>query len=115
MDALIGIGAIIAILLPFGARALRRTRIWWMPGSLLFIGAIAVLGQTESTHGDVGGMQALANGVLTLTGIGLGILSLLAFALGGWSRFLGAAKDPLPSGQLPVATVVTPDRPDTRS
>lgn len=115
MDALVGIGVLIAILLPFGAHALRRTRIWWVPGALLFIGAIGMCGQTDSTHGDVGGMQALANGALALTGIGLCGLSVLAFTLGGWTRLRGATKDPMPPGQLPVATVVTPDRPNPRS
>lgn len=100
MDALIGIGVLVAILLPFGARALRQTRIWWMPGALLFVGAIAMFGQTESTHGDVGGMQALANGVLMLTGIGLSVLSVIALASAAGLAQGGPQPNPCRSSQL---------------
>src|SRR5437868_4818174 len=65
--------------------ALRRTVMFWLPGTGLLILGFVAFGSMSDTHGDVGGLNAMANGVLALAGIGAivyGLVCLFAGAFG---------------------------------
>ena len=68
-----------------------------------------MFGQMSSPHGDVGGMGALANGVLSLGGIGLVVAGLMALVAGGVGQTKKPPVDATPPDAdvpLPTATVV---------
>jgi hypothetical protein len=96
-----------------------RTVVWWVPRLIPAILGIVALSQRESTHGDVGGMQAMANGVLTLFALimlGLSVITLGARLLRSASRAPAGgfphAPPPPPPPAIPPAYVVTRgDRP----
>lgn len=77
---------LVAMILPVIAIMLRRTWAWWLPGALLVVGMFITFGLIEPPEDDIGGIGALANGVLVLAALGLGALSLISFALGGIGR-----------------------------
>jgi len=60
--------------------ATSKTRAWWVSRLIPAILGIYALAQRGDLHGDIGGMQAFANAILTLAGMGL--LGLSAVTLG---------------------------------
>jgi hypothetical protein len=68
--------------LPFIAGALKRTPAWWVPGAVLLLGAVAMLTQMEDTHGDVGGVGAMDNGITFIGSCIVTIVGLIALRVG---------------------------------
>lgn len=96
------------------AYALRGTAGWWVPGTILVVVALLTFGMMSSGGGDVGGMGALANGVLGIGGAGLLLAGLLAFAVAGSGpakATASATKATEPAVPLASATVVRHRRP----
>ena len=81
-----------------------RTQWSLLPGILVFAGACLTFGLIEPVHDDIGGMGALANGVLTLAAIGLSIYGVILLAVG--AKLYRKPNRPQPSS-LPVATAIT--------
>lgn len=75
---------VFAMIFPVVAIMLRRTWAWWIPGAVLVVGMFITFGMIEPPEDDI--LGALANGVLVIAGLGLGVLSLISFALGGIKR-----------------------------
>jgi hypothetical protein len=87
------------ILLAFTA----RTRFALIPGVLVIIGACATFGMIEPVHDNIGGIGALANGVMAVAAIGLSIYGLILLAIGGRLYRKPERRQVSP---LPVATAV---------
>lgn len=87
------------VLLAFTA----RTRFALIPGVLVIIGACVTFGMIQPVHDDVGGIGALANGVLAVASVGLAIYGLILLALGGR---LYRKRERRHESPLPVATAV---------
>lgn len=91
--------------------ALRRTVMFWLPGTALIILGFVAFGSMSDTHGDVGGLNAMANGVLALAGIGAIVYGLVCLVAGAFGYTRSSRRPnvhrpwPLPV-QLPPATVV---------
>jgi hypothetical protein len=98
IGVIIGLGIVTLLALPYLAYELRRTKTWWIPGAALAAGAFGVLAM-RVPHGD--GCDSIANGLLVLAAIVLGIVSLLAFVLG-----MLPARRPTPKPELARATIV---------
>ena len=81
-----------------------RTRFAWVPGTLLMVGACVTFGVIPPVHDDIGGMGALANGVLTLVALGTFFYGLLLLVTG---CVLSPKSERRQASPLPVATVVS--------
>ena len=92
---------------PFLAYAARNTAGWWIPGFALLVGGVIPFGLLEDTHGDIGGIGALGNGVLVIMGLALLAYGLLLLAITFATRAALRRRQPRPS--LPVATLVAGD------
>jgi hypothetical protein len=80
-----------------------RTQWSLLPGILVIVGACVTFGLIEPVHDDIGGMGALANGVLTLAAIGLSIYGVILLAVGAKLYRKPERRQPT---TLPAATVV---------
>jgi hypothetical protein len=90
--------------------ALKHTPVFWIPGAaLLVLGGAAFLSMPD-THGDVGGMNAMAAGVLGIAGMVLLAYGLICLAIGARlnARHARAAAPAAVVVELPPAIVVTP-------
>lgn len=83
-------------------RVLRGTRFAWLPGVLVIAGAVAVFGMMEPVEDDMVGMGALANGMLTLASLGLGIFGVILLCVGANKSGKRSPQEPT----LPVATAI---------
>jgi hypothetical protein len=103
-----GLFLLIAIAPAILTYALRRTVLFWLPGAALIVLGLVAFGSMSDTHGDVGGIGAMANGVMAIAGmIALGYAA-LCLALGGLarSRASRSRQSVPPRVELPPATVV---------
>lgn len=86
------------------------TRFSWLPGVLVIVGAMVMFSMIDTDlHGDVGGISAFANGVLTLEAIGLFVYGVILLVVGALLYRKRERNQPSPRSQsspLPVATVV---------
>jgi len=93
---------------PIVGYILRKTRLWWLPGAALLVGAfVCFAGLDTTSHGEDAALAGLGNfGVLVASGVLLiyGVM-LLWITSGAHERALRRPTPPPPS--LPVATVVT--------
>lgn len=90
----------------------RKTRAWWVPRLIPAILGILAFAQISDTHGDVGGLQAFANGVSMLAGLILLGISAVTIGLrlmrGGHGTSANGFPDPPPvPPTIPPAYVVT--------
>lgn len=81
-----------------------RTRFSWLPGILVIAAAVVLFGMIDDDlHGDVGGIGAFANGVLTLAASGLSIYGVILLCVGASMYRKAERRQP---STLPVATAV---------
>lgn len=108
MSTLVGLAVMGTLVVSVLAWAVRGTRAWWIPGALLLFAAVMTVSLISGTGGDVGGIGALANGIVTLGFMGLLFLSLVAFVIGGAGRATASKQAPPaePEVTLATATVV---------
>jgi len=92
---------------PLLAYACRNTAGWWIPGFALLVGGTIPFGFLEDTHGDVGGIGAMGNGILVIMGFALMAYGLLLLAITFGVRAALRRRQPPP--RIPVATVVAGD------
>jgi hypothetical protein len=102
---------LIAVVLPgVLTAALRRTVVFWLPGTGLIILGLVAFGSLSDTHGDVGGVTAMANGLVTLAGIGAIVYGLICLVVGATSYTRSSRSPdvhrPWPPVELPPASVV---------
>jgi hypothetical protein len=112
MENIIALGVMFVVVVSLVAYALRGTSMWWVPGTLMLVAAFMAMMAMGSTRGDIGGMQAMANGVLGLGAVGLLVGGSVAFIVGSPRRD-AATKSPTPPEPvepLAKATVVSERR-----
>jgi hypothetical protein len=85
-----------------------NTRGWWVFRVMPAIVGFVVLNQRGDTHGEVGGLQALANGVLTLAAMVLIGLSVVTLGYRLLRRGGGAPADEFPPPQPPSPSAIPP-------
>ena len=107
-SSFVGLGVMGLVVVSFTAWVLRGTRAWWIPGAVLLFAAVMMMTLISSAGGDVGGVGALGNTVVTLGFMGLLAMSLAAFAIGGGGRAkpVASTAEQVPEPELPLATVV---------
>jgi hypothetical protein len=104
-----GLFLLIAIAPAILTYALRRTRLFWLPGAALVVLGIVAFGSMSDTHGDVGGIGAMANGVMAIAGMLAFGYAALCLVLGGLASGRASRSRqgvPLPV-EFPPATVVS--------
>ncbi|HEY0476523.1 MAG TPA: hypothetical protein VGD37_03315 [Kofleriaceae bacterium] len=86
---------------------LRKTLLWWTPGAALAILGLVAFGSVSDTHGDVGGVAAMGNGVVVIGGMCLLGYALVCLVVGarGQRGAREPALRPVPV-ELPPAVVV---------
>jgi hypothetical protein len=106
MEALLLLIAIAPAILTY---ALRRTALFWLPGAALVVLGIVAFGSISDTHGDVGGIGAMANGVMAIAGmLALGYAG-LCLLLGGiaYGRASRSRRGIPQHVEFPTATVIS--------
>jgi hypothetical protein len=106
MDALILLAVVLGP--PVLGVALRKTRLFWLPGiALIALGFWSFASMTD-THGDVGGIAALGNGIAAIAGVTLCGYGLLCLVVGGFAyrRALRTSDMHAPPVELPPAILV---------
>jgi len=94
---------------PVLVSVLRGTRLFWLPGVALFGVAITAFASMSEAHGEAGVTQALANGILGISGLCCGIYGLICLVVAARpNRRPGATADQPPTVELPSARVVSP-------
>ena len=107
-----GLLLLIAIAPAILTYALRRTAVFWLPGAALVVLGIVAFSWISDTHGDVGGMTAMANGVAMIAGVSALAYAALCLLLGGiaYGRASrsrqGIPQGIPPYGEFPTATVI---------
>ena len=82
-EPMFGLVVLVVITLPFVARALRKTPIWWLPALLLAATALlAFSGYESNSHGEESAMVGLGNAICVFAGGTVSVMALIAFVVG---------------------------------
>jgi hypothetical protein len=110
MDGLIPLAVVVAVVAPLVlAIWLRRTPVFWLPAIPPVVLGLVAFGSITEIHGDVGGVGALANGVMWLGGMCLLGYGALCLAVGTYGYRRARQQRPAPPqlpAELPPVTVV---------